>query len=141
MSGEARVLLVGHCGPDAFMLRRAVKAVLRTEHVESVNSAGDLEALVERADLALVNRVLDGDFGTDSGVELIRTRARSGKTRWMLVSNYADAQAAAEAAGALPGFGKAEVNSDKARRRLAGALASVERNVDDPQSDQGRGVS
>lgn len=123
------------------MLRRAVKTALRTEHVEMINSTRDLEAQMRGADLALVNRVLDGDFETDEGVELIRLRAGGGKMRWMLVSNYADAQVAAEAAGALPGFGKAEVNSDKARRRLVDALASVERNFDDPQSDQSRGVS
>lgn len=141
MSSEARVLLVGHCGPDAFMLRRAVKAALGTEKIERVNSARDLELHAARADLALVNRVLDGDFATDNGVAMMRARADGGKMRWMLVSNYADAQAEAEAAGALPGFGKSEVNNEKARRLLVDALASVERNVDDPQSDQGRGVS
>lgn len=120
------------------MLRRAVKTALRTEQIAMVNSQRDLEAHAPHADLALVNRILDGQFATDSGVELIRSRADGGRMRWMLVSNYADAQAHAEAAGALPGFGKAEVNSDKARRRLADALASVERNVDDSQSDQGR---
>ncbi|MCL4220069.1 MAG: hypothetical protein KJZ65_01740 [Phycisphaerales bacterium] len=141
MSGEARVLLVGHCGPDAFMLRRAVKTALATDQIQLVNSARDLEAHMGRADLALVNRVLEGDFESESGVELIRARAGQGKMRWMLVSNYADAQAQAEEAGALRGFGKSEVNTDKTRRLLVDALAGVERNVDDPQPDQGGGVS
>ena len=40
----------------------------------------------------------------------------------MLVSNYADAQKQAVAAGARPGFGKAELNSSKAVDAIAAAL-------------------
>jgi hypothetical protein len=41
----------------------------------------------------------------------------------MLVSNHADAQAEAEAAGAKPGFGKAELGSSKSLEALRAILA------------------
>ena len=41
----------------------------------------------------------------------------------ILISNYADAQAAAVAAGGKPGLGKTEVRSEKASRAIRGALA------------------
>jgi len=50
------------------------------------------------------------------GVDLIgELRPAHPGVAWMLVSNHADAQAAAVAAGALPGFGKSELG----HRRLA----------------------
>lgn len=137
MANDTRVLLVGHCGPDSYMLRRAVKTMLETEQVEMVNEQRELDEKLPEAQLALVNRVLDGRFGTQSGIELIRGLSGRGGARLMLVSNYADAQAEAVAAGAAPGFGKAEVNSEATRRKLVEALASVEKNGDDAQSDQG----
>lgn len=136
MEGDIRVLLVGHCGPDAFMLRRAVRSMLGTKQVEMINSADDLERELGRASLVLVNRVLDGRFDSDSGIELIRRLAGRGGARLMLVSNYADAQAEAVAAGAAPGFGKAEANTEQARRRLLEAIADSEGSADDSQPDQ-----
>jgi hypothetical protein len=43
----------------------------------------------------------------------------------MLVSNYADAQQAAVAAGALPGFGKREIGTPKVKELLRSALAET----------------
>ena len=40
----------------------------------------------------------------------------------MLVSNYPEWQQAAIAAGALPGFGKAELNRAETREKLAAVL-------------------
>lgn len=137
MASDTLVLLVGHCGPDSFMLRRAVKTMLGTERVEMINDQRHLLEKLPGAHLALVNRVLDGQFDTQSGIELIRMLAGIAGVRLMLVSNYADAQAEAVAVGAAPGFGKSEVNSEATRRRLVEALASVETNIDDAQSDQG----
>jgi CheY-like chemotaxis protein len=58
----------------------------------------------------LVNRVLDADGS--SGLELIRALKAEEQLRdvpVLLVSNYEDAQAQAVQAGAVPGFGKAEL--------------------------------
>jgi hypothetical protein len=41
----------------------------------------------------------------------------------MLVSNYAEAQAAALAAGAAPGFGKREIGTPKVKELLRSALS------------------
>ncbi|RMH12176.1 MAG: hypothetical protein D6695_07440 [Planctomycetota bacterium] len=117
------------------MLRRAVRSMLSIDDVVMVNSLAELNAHPDAA-LALINRVLDGQFGTDSGIELIRSLTRRGVSmKLMLVSNYPEAQAEAVQAGALPGFGKAEVQSEQTRLRL---LAAFERgSVDDSQPDQG----
>jgi hypothetical protein len=41
----------------------------------------------------------------------------------MLISNYSDAQREAELAGAVPGFGKAELNDPDLSNRLASSLS------------------
>lgn len=136
MADDKRVLLVGHCGPDAYMVRRAVKTMLQTDNVVIIDSLEELESAFADASLALVNRVLDGQFETESGVELIRSLAGRDGAKLMLVSNYPQAQAEAVAAGAIPGFGKADLQSEQTKRKLEAALASVERNTDGSQSDQ-----
>src|SRR5688572_5591110 len=95
--------LVGHCGPDGYMLRSAVKYAVKEAEVRMVNDAHSLDDVLEAgADtLLLVNRVLDGGFDHHQGVELIRDLKTSHpQIKTMLISNYEDAQSAAEAAGA-----------------------------------------
>ena len=73
--------------------------------------------------LLLVNRQLDGNFEVYEGVELIRRLHETyPELPMLLISNFADSQQAAEAAGARPGFGKREIGSAKMRDALAGAL-------------------
>ncbi len=117
------VLLVGHCGPDSWVLKSTVRRALDGADVQMINGARALEDSLDGASLLLVNRVLDGDFPTGSGIELIRQLAtRDGHSAGvMLVSNFAEAQEEAEAAGALPGFGKADAASDEAARRMRDA--------------------
>lgn len=125
MSGQAmKVLLVGHCGPDAFALRAAVGSMLPGAEVEQVNSRQGLQE-ADGAHLLLINRVLDGAFDSESGIDLIRelaTRDGEGKPGLVLVSNLQDAQSEAEAAGASPGFGKRELYSDRMRESLEAAI-------------------
>jgi two-component system chemotaxis response regulator CheY len=119
----ARILLVGHCGPDSYALRSAVGTMIPGAAVEFASDQTALDKQVTQADLLLVNRSLDGDFPADDGVELIRSLAERGAVpRMMLISNYPDAQAEAQAAGALPGFGKRDMYSDETKRRLRTAL-------------------
>jgi len=122
------IALVGHCGPDAFALRSAAGSLVPGAEVSMVTDEAGLRAALESADLLLINRVLDGAFGTDSGVELIRILAASEVgPALMLVSNYAEALAEAEAAGAMPGFGKREMYAEETGRKLRDALgASVD---------------
>lgn len=143
------VLLVGHCGPDAWMLRSMVQRTLPDARVEVINSQRELNAVADRSRVWLVNRVLDGHFDADGGLDLIErafTSQRYGVVRQpdaasaadqpsddgsdaaialMLISDFPDAQRDAEQRGALPGFGKSAVNADRARERLLQAWGMV----------------
>ena len=124
MTDRQRILLVGHCGPDSYMLRSAVSGVAPGAAVDFIHDAAALDKALPTASLLLVNRVLDGDFAGGSGIELIRSLTADGsKVPMMLVSNFPQAQAEAEAAGALPGFGKSAAYADETRRRIAYALS------------------
>lgn len=122
-----KVLLVGHCGPDSSYLRMAVKSA--GGNVTMLAADDDLElreALDAGVDLVLFNRELGYGFEVDKGVDVIRSlKAAYPNTKMMLVSNYPDAQAAAVAAGALPGFGKRDIGSAKATRALQEALSTT----------------
>ncbi len=117
---QIRVALVGHCGPDQWALRSAVTSALPGAQLLSINDEQALATSLGAIDVALVNRVLDGRFESESGIGLIgRLAGRDGKRpALLLISNFPEAQREAEAAGAAPGFGKSDINTDTARRRL-----------------------
>ncbi len=124
-NASIRVLLVGHCGPDAYALRSALNTILPGAAVEFVGSEAELQAALSTSTLLLVNRVLDGEYATDSGIELIRGLSGSVSKpmpKTMLVSNFPEAQEEAVQAGALPGFGKMKMNSEDARRKIRAAV-------------------
>jgi CheY-like chemotaxis protein len=121
-----RVLSVGQCAADHGSIERTLQRAFGADVVAADTAA---EALTELRGpepsfaLVLVNRVFDADDG--SGLELIRRIKDEGELRAtpvMLVSNLADAQAAAEAAGAAPGFGKAELGQPQMLGRVAAIL-------------------
>ena len=121
-----KIALVGHCGPDSSYLRIAVSRAERDAQVLSIDDDADLKrALDEGVDLLLLNRQLDYGFDEREGVSLIRKlRAKYPGVKTMLVSNYPDAQAAAVAEGALPGFGKREMGTPRVAELLREALKS-----------------
>ncbi len=117
-----QVLSIGQCGFDSASLERLFADEFSAT-VLSVDSAREAaEALEEsRFDLILVNRRLDADGA--SGVALIETlQAQAAGTPIMLVSDRPDAQAAAAAAGAAPGFGKSALHSPDTRARIQAVL-------------------
>lgn len=119
------ILLVGHCGPDSYALRSAVSRAAPGAQVVFINEQQELQEQLPRAELLLVNRMLDGGFDTNSGLDLIKSLAQNGQQAnppCMLISNFADAQAAAIEAGARPGFGKSQMNSEDAAARIREAL-------------------
>lgn len=117
------IVLVGHCSPDVSMLRSALRSFVSGVEVRVAGSQADLDHLLPESDLLLVNRILDGSFEADGGLDLMRSMSgRAVSTRWMLVSNFEEAQAEAESLGAFPGFGKSGVRSDETRRRIVAAL-------------------
>jgi two-component system, chemotaxis family, chemotaxis protein CheY len=125
MSAIGRIVLVGHCGFDSGSLAALAR---RVAPGLAVTSAQDDAALAQAGPdtLLLVNRVLDGSFDAADGINLIeQLNQRAHPPRAMLISNFAEAQTAAAEAGALPGFGKGELGSAAAERRLRQALAPV----------------
>jgi DNA-binding response OmpR family regulator len=118
--GRARVLDVGNCDPD----HGAIRAMLVNHFdvdVDRVMFVEEAQAQLARQsyDLVLVNRRI---FADDSdGMALVRSmRADSAdRTPAMVVSNFAEAQEAAVAAGAEPGFGKAALGRPETIERLA----------------------
>jgi len=119
-----RVLSVGQCGFDHGTIAHTLKAEFGVEVVPAGTQSEAVAALQRGGfDLVLVNRVFDEDGG--SGIDLIRTLKADpalSSVPVMLVSNYPDAQREAETLGALPGFGKAELRTPKAKERLEAAL-------------------
>src|SRR3954452_20107090 len=101
-----KILSVGQCNMNHGRIYSVLKG-LGAEVTRAHTAADALKCLKGGSySLVLVNRVFDADG--DSGLELIkRVKAEVPEQPVMLVSNYADAQAEAQAAGALPGFGKA----------------------------------
>ena len=122
-----KVVLVGHCGADSSYLRIAVASAGPAISVVSVDDEEGLTAALEiGAELVLINRIIDWGFAEQEGVALIsRLRRTHPNLRTMLVSNYPDAQAAAVAAGALPGFGKREIGGPKVKELLRIALSEM----------------
>src|SRR4051794_6451514 len=111
MSGK-RVLSVGQCMADHGSISRLLKSSFQAEVVTADTAEEALRRLREEAfDLVLVNRVFDAT--NEGGCELIRqVKADHGlrEVPLMLVSNFPEAQDEAQAAGAVPGFGKSRLH-------------------------------
>ncbi len=133
MSHAPTFVLVGHCWADRIGLKSAVKRAVRGARVEKADTMAALQTYLDGGVVLLVNRVLGGGFRTGNGVELIRDLARDGNTMSaILISNHADAQAEAEAAGALPGFGKSQLGDSAVADllcRAAEATVTVSRSA------------
>lgn len=118
-----RILLVGHCNVDGPMLQEKVSSLIKGAEVLRVNSDEDLwRQCDEGADLLLVNREPVGF--EEGGIDIVRQVCDEyPDCKCILVSDYPDAQQQATAAGALPGFGKGDMNSPKFSQTLKQALA------------------
>ena len=126
------VALVGHCGPDSSFLRMAVSGAAPGTRVVMVDSDQELEAAMAEAslDLLMLNRKLDWGFADGDGMELLRRIKRERpEQKVMMISNFPEAQQAAESAGALPGFGKREIGSPKVKERILAALSGAAAEV------------
>jgi CheY-like chemotaxis protein len=116
-----RVLDVGQCVPD----HAAICSLLERRFGAEVLAADDLEQTLAAlrqgpVDLVLVNRKLDADYS--DGLEIIRhikSDPHLAAVPVMLVTNYPEYQQQAVAAGAAPGFGKAELSSPATLEKLA----------------------
>lgn len=120
-----KVALVGHCGPDSSYLRMTInKAFPGDVTILAADDDAELSHVIgDGADLILFNRELGYGFTDNEGVRVIeRLRKTNPKLKTMLVTNYPDVQAAAIAAGALPGFGKRELGTPRVLEVLRAAF-------------------
>ena len=118
-----RVLDVGNCGPDHAAIKRLVSRFDCV--VVQAHGADDALAALQAGgvDLVLVNRKLDRDYS--DGLEVIRqikADPAAAQTPVMLITNYPEHQDAAEALGALRGFGKLEFEKPETLHRLEAVL-------------------
>jgi hypothetical protein len=118
------IVLVGHCVPDEFLLKNAIRRAVPGAMVEHAGDHDALKPHLHAGSLLLVNRVLDGWFDAADGIELIKSlpRGDDGPVA-MLISNYPEAQAAAVAAGARQGFGKSAVHKQQTAALLRDGAA------------------
>ena len=118
------VLDVGNCGPDHSSIRRMLTTHFGAEVIQTHGLDDTLAALQKNnIDLVLINRKLDHDYSDGTVIlEQIKSQAEYSDLPVMLITNYAEHQAQAVTLGALPGFGKLEINSPETRAKLASVL-------------------
>ena len=121
------VLDVGNCGPDHAAIRQLVEQQFDAELRQADRAEDALQALEQDADaycLIMVNRKLDCDYSDGMRViESLKQHDRFGKIPVMMITNFAEHQKAAVAAGAVPGFGKNALG-DPATKELLGSYLS-----------------
>lgn len=121
-----RILDVGQCNPDHAVISRMIADHFEAQ-IDRAHGWEDALAALERKpyDLVLINRLLDRD-GSQGILILERIKADPGlaDTPVMLISNYPEAQAAAIAKGAVPGFGKDALGTRETIEALRAALVA-----------------
>lgn len=119
-----RVLDVGNCVPDHASIRHFIEGNFSAAVDQTHGPEDTLAALRKQAyDLVLINRKLDRDYS--DGIEIlkqIKADAQLADVPVMLVTNYADHQQAAVAAGATYGFGKLELAAGETIERVRAIL-------------------
>ena len=118
---------MGQCGYDNSRIRSLIRSIDSTVEIKETDSHQEtMEVLASlgEAALVMVNRVFDMDGA--SGMDLI-SQLKSKESEFaaipvMLVSNYEKSQAEAIANGAIPGFGKSELQSVETRRKIESVL-------------------
>ncbi len=119
-----RVLDVGNCGPDHAAITKFLTSRFDCEVLQADGADDALATLAKDGlDLVLVNRKLDMDYS--DGIEVIRRMKADAKAAGvpvMLITNLAEHQDAAEAIGALRGFGKLEFEKPETIQRVEAVL-------------------
>lgn len=119
MTGK-RVLSVGQCSMDHGSISQLLHSQFSAQ-VLPVASAEEALARLRREAFALVlvNRVFDatGESGLDF-IRQVKSDAALEEVAVMLVSNYAETQEEAQAAGAAPGFGKSQLQERQTLENL-----------------------
>ncbi|MFK7768993.1 MAG: response regulator [Mariniblastus sp.] len=107
-----KVLDVGQCNMDHTRISEVLNESFNVEVLRAHSNGEAIEmAKQDSFDLILINRLFDrdGSPGMDTLTQL-KSDTNLSEVPVMVVSNFEDAQNAAVAAGAVPGFGKAALN-------------------------------
>jgi CheY-like chemotaxis protein len=119
-----RVLDVGQCSPDHQTIRSYLASNFGVAVDQTHGPEDTLQALREHSyDLVLINRKLDRDYS--DGLDILRqikSDPELASVPVMLVTNYAEHQDAAVAAGGERGFGKLEYDKPETREKLSALL-------------------
>jgi CheY-like chemotaxis protein len=115
-----RVLEIGNCNLDHALLSSVLHRSFQADVVRTHGASDALAALRNGPfDLVLVNRILDRD-GSE-GLDFIRTIKSTPEFAAipvMMITNYADHQDRAVAAGAERGFGKSDMHTAQTHEQL-----------------------
>lgn len=121
-SKSIEVALVGHCVPDSSYLTITIQKAIPGAKVMRATDDASVEQAIGEGALLLVNRKMEPGYADSNGNEYIRRLVKKHPgVRLMLISNYADAQAQADKDGALPGFGKKQLNKPETAEKLRNA--------------------
>ncbi len=114
------ILDVGNCDPDHGSICRLLQNNFDVNVVRTHGMDDAIAALGERTfDLILVNRLMDRDGASGLAIiERIKGDSEFGSTPVMMITNFAEHQEYAAAAGAEAGFGKAELGDAATLERL-----------------------
>ncbi len=123
---KKKVLSVGQCGPDHASISGFLNLHFDVQ-ILTADLPDDALATLQAntIDLVLINRKLDADYS--EGMDILRTIKSDPELSnipVMIVSNFEESQRDAVAAGAEYGIGKAELNTEAARERVAAVLDS-----------------
>ncbi len=123
-----RILDVGNCAPDHAAITQFFTQHFECEVVQVDRADDALTALRGgEFDLVVVNRKLDVDYS--DGIEVIqqiKADPSNQSVPVMLITNFAEHQDAAEAIGAVRGFGKLEYDKPETLERVRAALDADE---------------
>jgi len=118
------VLDIGNCDADHSSIKSVLAANFDAKLIRAHRLDDAQSALQENeVDLIMINRLLDTD-GSE-GMEVYRQLKESqfANIPAMLITNFKDHQEAAVAEGAVPGFGKASLNTEETLGVLKAALS------------------
>ncbi len=119
-----RVLDVGNCTADHCAIKAMIENFFEAEVVRAHGIDDALSVLHTASfDLVLVNRKLDRDYhdGLDL-IQRIKADATLNRLPVMMITNFAEHQETAVAAGAEPGFGKQALGSADTIDKLKSVL-------------------
>jgi len=121
-----QVLDVGQCDMDHGTISQLIEGQFDAKVTRVYSAPEALMALREQPfDLVLVNRIMDRDHS--EGIDLIcevKSDTALSSVPVMLITNFPEHAQQAVDAGAEPGFGKATIEAEQTRQRLAKILGA-----------------